>query len=82
MSNALAPTLNTVWRQTKHCSTLPTPMPERPFLTVVEELRQTAGQLSKSTESNHRHELLRRMRLLLWEADLRVLDTEPPATHS
>ena len=42
----------------------------------MEELRETAANLLQSTDPNLRHQLLQRMRLLLWEADLRMLDTD------
>ena len=57
-------------------------MPERHFSMIVNDLRQTAARLTEATDPNHRHELLQRMRLLLWEADLRMLDSESSATQS
>jgi hypothetical protein len=52
-------------------------MPERQFPKIAEELKQTAARLKEATDPSLRHELLQRMRLLLWEADMLMTHREP-----
>lgn len=52
-------------------------MPTRNFRQVEQELEQSVAKLKETKDPDSRREVLRRMRLLLMEADSLLLETTP-----